>query len=197
MLTGRFADSERPKRLAFSRCAQDDALVIRLRAGDEQAYAELYRRVHPRVFGFALRRLGDPTEAEDVAQDVFLQVYRSIERYEGRSSLLSWIFGIARHTTLNRFSHRSPEMTPLDEAHGLAAPVASIEDSIDASRIWERCTRFLQRNVSATARHIFHLRYSHGRSVEAIARETGKSAGAVKVGLMRTRRILGALALGA
>jgi RNA polymerase sigma-70 factor (ECF subfamily) len=94
--------------LPFSRCAQDDALVIRLRAGDEQAYAELYRRVHPWVFGFALRRLGDPTEAEDVAQDVFLQVYRSIERYEGRSSLLSWIFGIARHRTLSRFSHRSP-----------------------------------------------------------------------------------------
>ena len=193
MPTGRFADSKRPERSTFSRCAQDDALVIRLRAGDEQAYVELYRRVHPRVFRFALRRLGDPTEAEDVAQDVFLQVYRSIDRYEGRSSLLSWIFGIARHTTLSRFSHRSPEMTSLDEARGLAAPVASIEDSIDASRIWERCTRFLQRNVSASARQIFHLRYSHGRSVAAIARETGKSAGAVKVGLMRTRRILGTL----
>jgi len=180
-----------------SRCEQDDALVIRLRAGDEQAYAELYRHVHPRVFGFALRRLGDPTEAEDVAQDVFLQVFRSIERYEGRSSLLCWIFGIARHATLSRFSHRSPETATLDEAWGLAAPIASIEDSIDASRIWERCTRYLQRNLSATARRIFHLRYSHGRSVAAIARETGKSAGAVKVGLMRTRRILGTLALGA
>jgi RNA polymerase sigma-70 factor, ECF subfamily len=194
---GRFADSERPKRLAFSPCAEDDALVIRLRAGDEQAYAELYHRVHPRVFGFALRRLGDPTEAEDVAQEVFLQVYRSIDRYEGRSSLLSWIFGIARHTTLNRFSRRPPEMAPLDEAIGVSAPGASIEDSIDASRIWERCSRSLQRNVSVTARHIFHLRYSHGRSVAAIARETGKSTGAVKVGLMRTRRILGTLALGA
>jgi RNA polymerase sigma-70 factor, ECF subfamily len=196
MLIGRSADSERPNRSAFSRCAQDDELVIRLRAGDEQAYAELYRRAHPSVFGFALRRLGDPTEAEDVAQDVFLQVYRSIERYEGRSSLLSWIFGIARHATLNRFSRRSPEMRPLDEARGLAAPVASIEDSIDASRIWERCTHLMQRNVSVTARHIFDLRYLHGRSVKAIARETGKSASAVKVGLMRTRRILGTLALG-
>ena len=171
--------------------------MIRLRAGDEQAYAELYRRVHPRVFGFALRRLGDPTEAEDVAQDVFLEVYRSIERYEGRSSLLCWIFGIARHATLSRFSHRSPEMATFDEAGCLAAPVASIEDRIDASRLWERCTRSLQRNVSASARHIFHLRYSHGRSVATIARETGKSAGAVKVGLMRTRRILGTLTLGA
>ena len=197
MFTGGFADSERPKGLAFARCTHDDALVIRLREGDEQAYAELYRRVYPRVFRFALRRLGDPTEAEDVAQDVFLEVYRSIERYEGRSNLLSWIFGIARHTTLNRFSRRSREMRPLDEAGHLAAPAASIEDCIDASRLWERCVRSLQRNVSATARQIFHLRYSHGRSVEAIARETGKSAGAVKVGLMRTRRILGALALGA
>jgi RNA polymerase sigma-70 factor (ECF subfamily) len=174
--------------------AQDDALVIRLRAGDEQAYAELYRRAHPSVFAFALRRLGDPTEAEDVAQDVFLQVYRSIERYEGRSSLLCWIFGIARHTTLNRFSHRSREMTPLDNVPGLAAPVASIEDAIDASRLLERCARSLQRNMSATARLMFLLRYSHGRSVEAIARETGKSAGAVKLGLMRARRSLGAVA---
>ncbi len=180
-----------------SRWAQDDALVIRLRAGDEEAYAELYRRVHPRVFRFALRRLGDPTEAEDVAQDVFLQVYRSIDRYEGRSSLLTWIFGIARHTTLSRYSRRPPKMAPLDEAGALAAPVASIEDSIDASRIWERCTRFLQRNMSATTRDIFHLRYSRGRSVAAIARETGKSEGAVKLRLMRTRRILGTLALGA
>ena len=178
------------------RYGQDDALVVRLRAGDEEAYSELYRRMRPSVFGFALRRLGDPTEAEDVAQEVFLQVYRSIERYEGRSSLLSWVFGITRHTTLKRLSHRILEMTPLDEVRDLAAPVASIEDSIDASRIWERCTRFLQRNVSATARQIFDLRYSHGRSVADIARETGKSAGAVKVGLMRTRRSLGTLALG-
>ena len=171
--------------------------MVRLRAGDEQAYAELYRRVHPGVFGFALRRLGDPAEAEDVAQEVFLRVYRSIERFEGRSSLPCWIFGIARHATLRSFSQRSLEMAQLDEAIGLCAPVAAIEDSIDASRIWERCTRFLQRNVSETAHQIFHLRYSHGRSVAAIARETGKSATAVKVSLMRTRRALGTFALGA
>ena len=182
--------------VAVARCAQDDALVIRLRAGDEQAYAELYRRMHPSVFGFALRRLGDPTEAEDVAQDVFLRVYRSIERFEGRSSLLCWIFGIARHVILDRFSRRSPETTPLDGVRGLAAPVVSIEESIDASRTWERCIRLLQRNVSVGARQIFDLRYLHGRSVEAIARETGKSAGAVKVGLMRTRQMLGSAAPG-
>jgi RNA polymerase sigma-70 factor (ECF subfamily) len=183
--------------LAFSQCAQDDALLIRLRAGDEQAYAELYRRVHPRVFGFALRRLGDPTEAEDVAQDVFLQFPfdRAI-----RGPLQPAVLDL-RHCSPH---DPQPLLAPIprDDAarrslRKLAAPVASIEDSIDASRIWERCTRFLQRNVSATARHIFHLRYSHGRSVAAIARETGKSAGAVKVGLMRTRRILGAFALGA
>ena len=197
MVPAQFADSEHPKGLAVSQSARDDALVIRLRERDEQAYAELYRRVHPRVFGFALRRLGDPTEAEDVAQDVLLEVYRSIERYEGRSSLLTWIFGIARHATLKRFSQRIHEMTPLDESLGLVAPAASIEGRIDASRFWERCACSLRCNVSATARHIFHLRYSHGRSVAAIAHETGKSAGAVRVGLMRTRRILGALALSA
>jgi len=190
---GRFADSEHSKRPTVSWCAQDEALVTRLRTGDDQAYAELYRRVHPRVFGFALRRLGDRTEAEDVAQEVFLQVYRSIERYEGRSSLLTWIFGIAHHTLLHRFPRRSLEIVPLDEARGLAAPVASIDASIDASRIWARCTGFLQRNASATARNVFEQRYAHDRSIAAIARETGKSPAAVRVGLMRTRRALGAL----
>lgn len=175
----------------LSRRAQDEALAARLRAGDEQAYAELFRQAHLRIYAFALKRLHDAAEAEDVVQDVFLQVYRSIDKYEGRSSLLTWIFGIAYHEVLRRFRQRSLKTTPLDPAAvGLAAPGASIEDSIDASQTWKRCLRILQRDVTATARLIFELRYARGRSIEAIARQTGKSGGAIRVGLLRTRRAL-------
>ena len=61
------------------------------------------------MLAFAQKRLADATEAEDVAQDVFLALFRSIDRYEGRSSLLTWIFGIAHHEVCNRFRRRSVE----------------------------------------------------------------------------------------
>ncbi len=65
----------------------DQELAQRLVAGDDDAFQELDRLYRRRVFAFALKRLRDATEAEDVAQDVFLQVFRCIAKFEGRSSL--------------------------------------------------------------------------------------------------------------
>src|SRR2546428_7908120 len=111
--------------------ARDLALAGRIRRGDQSAFAELHRLYHRRVLAFAQKRLADATEAEDVAQDVFLALFRSIDRYEGRSSLLTWIFGIAHHAVCNRFRRRSVETTAFgDEAHEIAAPTPSADDVI-------------------------------------------------------------------
>jgi RNA polymerase sigma-70 factor (ECF subfamily) len=175
--------------------AQDEALAARLRKRDEQAYAELHRLYYRRVIAFAQKRLHDATEAEDVAQDVFLQIHRSIERYQGRSSLLTWIFGIAHHEVCNRFRRRSVEIGSFeDEASEVAAPTPSVEAVIDASRALRRCAETLELSVSPAQRRIFALRYGGARSVDAIARETGRSPGAVRIGLLRSRRALDARA---
>jgi RNA polymerase sigma-70 factor (ECF subfamily) len=175
--------------------AQDEALVARLRARDEQAYAELHRLYHRRVFAYAQKRLRDATEAEDVVQDVFLQLYRSIERYQGRSSLLTWIFGIAHHEVCNRFRRGSLATGSFeDEAGEVAAAGPSVETVIDASRALRRCSETLERSVSPAQRRIFALRYGGAQSVDAIARETGRSPGAVRIGLLRSRRALDAWA---
>src|SRR5258706_13143529 len=96
--------------------ARDLALAARIRRGDQSAFAELHRLYHRRVLAFAQKRLGDATEAEDVAQDVFLALFRSIDRYEGRSSLLTWIFGIAHHQWCNRVRRRSVDAISFGDA---------------------------------------------------------------------------------
>ena len=173
--------------------AHDMALAGRIRRGDQNAFAELHRLYHRRVLAFAQKRLGDAAEAEDVAQDVFLALFRSIDRYEGRSSLLTWIFGIAHHEVCNRFRRRSVETTAFgDEAHAIAAPTPSADEVVDAARVLRRCEETLERTVSPAQRKIFALRYGEARSVESIAHETGRSAGAVRIGLLRSRRALDA-----
>jgi RNA polymerase sigma-70 factor, ECF subfamily len=172
---------------------RDMALAARVRRGDQNAFAEIYRLYHRRVMAFASKRLGDATEAEDVAQDVFLGLFRSIDRYEGRSSLLTWIFGIAHHEVCNRFRRRSVDAGSLgDDAGEVAAADPSADEVIDASRVLRRCAETLERSVSPAQCKIFALRYGESRSVDAIARETGRSAGAVRIGLLRSRRALDA-----
>ena len=184
-------DAAHPDHDGSSARARDIALAARVRHGDQQAFAELHRLYHRRVLAFAHKRLGDAFDAEDVAQDVFLQLYRSIARYEGRSSLLTWIFGIAHHEVCNRFRRRSLDTIAFeDEAYELESEEPSSDEVIDAQRALRRCAETLERSVSPAQRKIFALRYAGARSVAAIASETGRSAGAVRIGLLRSRRAL-------
>jgi len=93
---------------ALTATGPERELVASCRAGDAAAFARLVK-VHERmVFNLAARLLGDSEEARDVAQEVFLQVYRMLGRFEARSSLKTWIYRIAVNQCHNRrrFWHR-------------------------------------------------------------------------------------------
>ena len=92
----------------------DEELVQAILARDRSAFDELYRRYRPRVFGLVSRRVTDFHEAEDVTQEIFLQVYRSLRRYEGRSSLLTWIFGIANNQVFRYYRRRAATPVPTE-----------------------------------------------------------------------------------
>ena len=72
----------------------DEALVDRLRAGDESAFVELVRRYQPRLLRVAEATVGRGSVAQEVTQDTWLAVFRGIDRFEGRSSFKSWLFSI-------------------------------------------------------------------------------------------------------
>ena len=82
--------------------AAEPALVERCRQGDPQAFARLVAIHEGMVLNLAARLLGDREEAKDIAQDVFLQVYRTLPRFEGRSTVRTWIYRIVVNQCCNR-----------------------------------------------------------------------------------------------
>lgn len=96
----------------------DAALMMRVKQGDRQAFAELVDKYKQPVMNLAYRMLRDATEAEDLAQNVFIQVHKSAQRYEVASKFSTWLFTIARNLCLNEIRRRSRHPAEsLDAAH--------------------------------------------------------------------------------
>ena len=76
-------------------------LVARAKAGDAQAFDELVRRYRKRIFALALHLTGSQSEADDIAQDVFLRAYRALDGFEGRSEFFTWVYRMAVNRSIN------------------------------------------------------------------------------------------------
>jgi RNA polymerase sigma-70 factor (ECF subfamily) len=87
--------------------------MMRARRGDVAAFAELVERYWPAVVGRFLRQLGDRQEAEDLAQDVFLRLYRARRRYRARAKFSTWLYHVAGNVARNaiRSRHRRPSQS--------------------------------------------------------------------------------------
>jgi RNA polymerase sigma-70 factor (ECF subfamily) len=172
----------------------DRALVDAVVAGEPGAFERLHDLYRTRIYAFAIKRLHDAAEADDVCQDVLVQIHRCIGSFEGRSSLLTWIFGITHHQICRRMRRRRLETYSLDapEARELEAPHVPADRQIDAARVLDDCSEVLSQRVSDTQREVFRLHYGENCSTRDIAEELGKSRQAIKISLFRTRRILAA-----
>ena len=96
----------------------DAALMLRVKQGDAGAFAELVDKYKQPVMNVAYRMLRDATEAEDLAQNVFVQVYKSAHRYQVSSKFSTWLFTIARNLCLNEIRRRSRHpASSLDAPH--------------------------------------------------------------------------------
>jgi RNA polymerase sigma-70 factor (ECF subfamily) len=85
----------------------DAALMLRVKQGDSEAFAALVEKYKQPVMNLVYRTLPDATEAEDLAQHAFLQVYKSAHRYEVSAKFSTWLFTIARNLCLNEIRRRS------------------------------------------------------------------------------------------
>src|SRR5476649_294522 len=96
----------------------DAALMLRVKRGDRAAFTELVEKYKQPVMNFVHRSLRDESEAEDVAQNVFLQVFKSRARYERTAKFTTWLFTIARNLCLNEIRRRSRHPAEsLEETH--------------------------------------------------------------------------------
>lgn len=114
----------------------DAALMLRVKQGDSIAFAELVDKYKQPVLNVVTRLLRDATEAEDLAQNVFVQVYRSAHRYEASAKFSTWLFTIARNLCFNELRRRSRHPAesmdlPHPDQHG--QPWQQFEDRKTAS----------------------------------------------------------------
>jgi RNA polymerase sigma-70 factor (ECF subfamily) len=170
--------------------AADKELVDRILAGSAADFDNLYDAYFPRVYRFALKRLGDPGEAEDVTQDVFLTLLSALKSYQNQSSLLVWIFGITRNKVNRRFRRPRPRLEPLEEGSALdvAGREAPTDETVDARRLLGRCQEIIDHELTPLQRRIFHMKHTRRQPVRAIAEALGKSEDAIKANLYRMRR---------
>jgi RNA polymerase sigma-70 factor (ECF subfamily) len=176
----------------------DAELVREILSGSRDHFEMLYRVYFPRVYRFALKRLGDPGEAEDVTQEVFMTVFRALNTYAGNSSLLVWIFGITRNKVNRRFRGIRPrfQVIDTDADQEIAAKDAPADRVIDARRMLEQCETVIQNDLTPLQRRIFHLKHLRRQSIRSIAGALGKSEDAVKANLYRMRRAIARAAPG-
>lgn len=114
----------------------DATLMLRVRQGDTAAFAELVDKYKQPVLNLVFRMVHDATEAEDLAQNVFVQVYKSAHRYEVSSKFSTWLFTIARNLSLNEIRRRGRHPAEsLDAPHPEQEdqPLHQVEDKRTAS----------------------------------------------------------------
>ena len=170
----------------------DQKLILEILDGSAEHFEMLYRAYFPRVYRFALKRLGDAGEAEDVTQEVFFTVFNALGSFRGNSTLLVWIFGITRNTVNRRFRRPRPRLESID-APGAADPVSdgvSTAQTVDARRLLVRCEDVIERELTPLQRRIFHLKHLRCQSIRSIANKLGKSEDAIKANLYRMRKAI-------
>lgn len=174
----------------------ESELAERCAAGDSQACQELVHSHQRMVHHLALQLLGNPEDARDLSQDVFLTVFRSIHRFRGDSALQTWIYRIAVNQARNqqrwwRRRRRSDQVSldtvPVDPPAPTA--VASPERALDRKELRGRLWRALRR-LPFEQRSAIVLRELHGMRYAEIAFSLGISTAAVKSRLARARRNL-------
>ena len=179
--------------------AQDEAWLDRLQTGDESAFVEFYEAYRGSVEGFIRKRVAIGSDVEDLTQETFLQASRSIGRFGRRSSLSTWLFGIARNVCRHHFRSTSRWMV---RAHAMSVPTrdqaedARIEARVDARRQLDRIEKLIDERRGAEGASIFELRFVEGRSTAQIASRTGKSTDAVKMNIRRSRLVIARHLLG-
>ena len=169
----------------------DRALLKRVVKGDAEAHRALFDRYYPGVYSFVRRRVGDEGLAEEVAADVFFELWRHAASYRGESPVSSWLFGIAQLKVLSARRHQSQprraalRLTPDDVLMDFPDPQDAVT-SLDARQQLMKLLSLLER-MPAGQREVLRLAFLEGRSYAEIAEELGISEANVKTRINRAR----------
>lgn len=179
----------------------DQVLIERVRAGDYQAFESLVTRYEAKIYRLAIRMLRNPQDAEDALQETFLQVFRGLASFEGRSQFSTWLFRLATNVCLMKIRHRETEpskLLPLDDylpklEEGDTPQIMDWadrpEEALLSKESREKMMEALDK-LPAEYRAVFILRDIEGFSNAETGESLGISVAAVKSRLHRARLAL-------
>ena len=169
----------------------DEVLIGRIANGDRLAMQVLFARYHVRVFRFVVRLLRDETTAEDVISEVFLDVWRQAGRFEGRSTVATWLLAIARFKAISALRRRRDEELDQETASAIEDPSDDPGTALekDKSAVIRKCLM----GLSAEHREIIDLVYYHEKSVQEVAEIVGIPENTVKTRMFYARKRLAEL----
>jgi RNA polymerase sigma-70 factor (ECF subfamily) len=188
------------QRIPYTMSDEERRLLDRLLEHDEQAFTEIVRRYEDKVFSLIFRMLGNRPEAEDVAQEVFITVFKNIESFRGEAKFSTWLLRIAANHAKNRIKHlarRPTEGADPDDVSQLRAlpdrpapPVQARIEGPDAMLEAAQTERLMQEaiaNLAEDQRLLVVLRDVEEMSYQEIEEITGLPEGTIKSRLHRAR----------
>ncbi len=167
------------------------AFVKKLQAGERTAFAELLHLYEPKVFRLAKRYARNEADAEDLTQDIFLAVYKSIRNFGGRSRLSTWIFRVALNHCMEYHRRMRPEAVSLDETIFLASNSLSADPErvLEADILSESILAALKQ-LSSSHREVVEMHELYGFTYPEIAEMLGVPVGTVKSRLFHAMKNL-------
>ena len=168
----------------------DRELVERVAKGDRAAVRLLFMRHHARVYRFAARQTGSDMMADDIANEVFLELWRQAPAFEGRSEVSTWLLGIARFKALSALRKKKEEWIGDDDA----AAIPDTADTPEVAVMKDDKATALRGMVNALPeehRTVIDLAYYHAKSVAEIAEILSIPVATMKTRMFYARKKLG------
>ena len=185
-LTGKPFVTSRTGEVGSGQGTSDETLIRAIAAGDRRAMQALYARYSVRIYRFVLRLTNDRSLAEDIASEVFIDVWRGAEGFKVKSQVSTWMLAIARHKALSALRRRSDER--LDEnATAIADPADDAETTVD-KRDRNALVQHCLSQLSALHREVLALVYYHEKSVDEVAEIVGAPVNTVKTRMFYARK---------
>jgi RNA polymerase sigma-70 factor (ECF subfamily) len=173
----------------------DRELVEGIKRGSEGHFTHLYERYFQRIYSFVFLRMRNRADAEEVVQETFTAVYRSIDAFRAQSSLAAWIYGIAKNTVNNHIRRAKAQEQRIEQAEAqlgraqLNLGACTPEEHYNLRRCEDAVRESLE-SVGEWHAEAFVLRHFEDLSIDEISRRVSRSNDAVRSSLYRMKKLL-------
>ena len=171
--------------LATDQAVDEQHWVQRAQQADTSAFEKLYRANIDKVYGLCLRMTGNVSEAEDCAQDAFIQAWNKLDKFRGESSFGTWMHRVAVNVVLGRMRKSKREQDRIRAVSDVTPPMTTIADDGELRDLEQAINE-----LPSGARHVFVLHAVYGYSHGETGGMLGIAEGTSKAQLSRARRLL-------